>query len=285
MRASRLLGIVAVRSAVLVWMGICVFPFGLMFYTSFRHSGVSVGGGFDTGYGLQNYGAVLTDPTQRFLGSLGTSIVLSAVVTTLTLFLAVPAAIALVTHSGRCARILEDWLLSTRFLPAVLVALPLFLLLARLGLAPGMIGMAVVCLVLTLPLATLLLAALIRRAGMTTFELLHVDGIGSLRAARHVLLPLLRGPVLLAASLSWLLVWNEFFIALVFGTDPRPLPVLIASWNTYQGVQWGPACAAATLSALPILIGAGLVVGALRFGARTHDTLATAPDAYGEVGR
>lgn len=256
MQTYRLLGTVAARSAVLVWLCVCAAPFVLLAHTSFRHSGVAVGAGFDTAYGWQNYRAVLTDPTQRFLGSLRTSIALSAVVTTFTIALAVPAAIALAKHTGRSARLLEDWLLSTRFLPAVLVALPLFLVLARLGLAPGLFGMALVCLVLTLPLATLLLAALMRRAGLTTFELLHVDGIGGLRAARHVLFPLLRGPILLTAALSSLLVWNEFFIALVFGTDPRPLPVLIASWNTYQGVQWGPASAAACLAVLPILFGA-----------------------------
>ena len=57
-----------------------------------------------------------------------------------------------------------------------------------------------------------------------------------------------------------LFTWNEFFIALVLsGRDTQTLPVKITSFLTFQGIEWGPLTAGATLIMLPMIV-LGLIV-------------------------
>jgi len=90
----------------------------------------------------------------------------------------------------------------------------------------------------------------------------RVDGARELRIFWSVILPLARGGLVATLILCVLFTWNEFFIALVLsGRDTQTLPVTITSFLTFQGIEWGPLTAAATLIMLPMVILGLLVQG------------------------
>jgi ABC-type glycerol-3-phosphate transport system permease component len=86
-------------------------------------------------------------------------------------------------------------------------------------------------------------------------EQASIDGYGPFQAFLRVVVPNVLPGLGAAALLAFMLSWNELFYALILapGTS-RTLPVAIASFNTFQGVQLGPMCAAILVSALPVTI-------------------------------
>jgi N,N'-diacetylchitobiose transport system permease protein len=76
-------------------------------------------------------------------------------------------------------------------------------------------------------------------------------------------------PGLVATSIfAFVVAWNEYLIAYVFLNDAQKqsLTVWLAGFTTQRGTEWGPLMAAATLTALPVLVFFLLVHRKIAFG-------------------
>ena len=98
------------------------------------------------------------------------------------------------------------------------------------------------------------------------------------QALRRVVLPLV-APGLAATSIyAFLLAWNDFALALMLTSrNAKTLPLIVMSFASEEGVQWGPMAAAVVLILLPPVIlvsvvqrhlARGLTLGAVRGSAR-----------------
>jgi len=99
-------------------------------------------------------------------------------------------------------------------------------------------------------------------------EAAMVDGSTRFGAFVRILLPLV-APGLVATSIfAFIVAWNEFLIAYVFLNDPekQTLTVWLAGFTTQRGTDWGPLMAAATLTALPVLVFFLLIHRKIAFG-------------------
>lgn len=229
-------------------------PLLIMLYVSLTYSGISSGGGQRTFVGIENYIAVLKDPINDFSQSLWTSLVLSSTVSLISLVLGVPAAYALTRGKGKGIRRIGGWIFSTRFLPPVVAAVPLFVLLQPLDLVGSLGGLVLVDLLIGLPFTIWVIRSYLEDVSIELEDLATVDGLSLMRRLLYVVLPNIKLPIIAISAFTWLLVWNEYFFALLFGGAWRPLTVLIASYTTYQGVQWGAACAAGVMAAVPAIV-------------------------------
>lgn len=71
------------------------------------------------------------------------------------------------------------------------------------------------------------------------------------------LIPRLNSPAIASASiLAFIGVWNEFIVSSVMinSSKLRPLQVAIYNFMGFFGLQWGPLCAAATVSIILVLL-------------------------------
>jgi N,N'-diacetylchitobiose transport system permease protein len=99
-------------------------------------------------------------------------------------------------------------------------------------------------------------------------EAAMVDGSTRFGAFVRILLPLV-APGLVATSIfAFIQVWNEFILAYVLlqSQDKQTLPVWLASFTTLRGTEWGPLMAAATLTALPVVIFFVIIHRRIAFG-------------------
>jgi len=87
-----------------------------------------------------------------------------------------------------------------------------------------------------------------------------VDGYGRFRAFLRVVLPQVMPGIGAAAIFGFVLSWNDLFYALVLaGGRAKTLPVAIAGFNTFRGVELGAMSAAILVSVVPVLVASFLV--------------------------
>lgn len=141
-------------------------------------------------------------------------------------------------------------------LPFQLAIIPLYVVLHRLGLTGTEAGMILLNVGLMMPLTVFLYTGFIRALPRDYEEAACVDGAGVLRTYARVVLPLLRPITGTVAVLIGIVVWNEFFTALIFLTGSRyeTLPVAIYSFAGDYVARWNLVLAGVVIAVAPVLV-------------------------------
>lgn len=153
-------------------------------------------------------------------------------------------------------RKLALWILSTRMFPAIVTAVPLFLIMRAVWLVNTRLSLIVVYTSLNLPFVVWMMRGFFAEVPRDLEEAAMVDGDSRMGAFWRVVLPLV-APGLAATAVFCLIVsWNEFLFALVLTQtdDAMTLPVGIAGRVTQYGIKWGAMSAAAVVAMVPILV-------------------------------
>jgi multiple sugar transport system permease protein len=140
--------------------------------------------------------------------------------------------------------------------PSVLVLIPLYLLIARLGLADTLLSLIVAYTTFSLPFATWSLRSFFVSIPPELREAAKVDGCTELGALRRVILPLAAPGIATAAVFSFILSWNELLYALTFIASDRNQVITIGISSVLG--QWssevGTLLAFTVLAGIPVLI-------------------------------
>ena len=147
------------------------------------------------------------------------------------------------------------WILSTRMFPAIVTAVPLFLIMRDLYLVNTRLSLIITYTAFNLPFVVWMMRGFFAEVPRDLEEAAMVDGDSRLGALRRIVLPLV-APGLAATAVFCLIVsWNEFLFALVLTQtdDAMTLPVGIAGRVTQYGIKWGVMSAAAVVAMVPIL--------------------------------
>ncbi len=87
-----------------------------------------------------------------------------------------------------------------------------------------------------------------------------VDGLSRFAAFRKVVLPQVLPGIGAAAIFGFVLSWNDLFYALILAPgNAATLPVRIAGFNTFRGVELGAMNAAIVVSIVPVLVASFIV--------------------------
>ena len=153
------------------------------------------------------------------------------------------------------------FILSGRMLPAVVVAIPIFLMYRQLGLHDTHLGMILIYTVFNLSLTVWLLKGFIDEIPLEYEEAAMVDGYSRFQAFYKIVLPQTATGIAATTVFSLIFVWNEYAFALMLTSqNARTAPPAIATMLGRGGIEWS-AIAAGTLAFLvPVLI----VIFALR---------------------
>lgn len=217
---------------------------------------------------LEHYRAVLTDPGLDFPRYLVNSTVIALGGTALAAVLSLPAAYAIVRLNVG-ARTILPLVTNLRAVPLVIFAIPIYLMFQLAGLLDSRTGLALIACLINLPVTLILIVGWLQDLPVELEDAARVDGAGTLKVLRHVVLPLARPILLAAAILGFVFAWNEFLFGLILSTrDAVPVTVGATFFITSWGVRWGATAAAMTLSVLPPML-LGLVAYRFLGGALT----------------
>jgi raffinose/stachyose/melibiose transport system permease protein len=140
-------------------------------------------------------------------------------------------------------------------LPTQLGTLPLYIGARDLGLLGTPFGMILIYTGQLLPLSVFLYGGFFRRLPIEYEEAATIDGASRLQVFARVVFPLMSPATGTVAILAGLIVWNDFFTALIFlnGSGWQTLPVVMYNYVGSLVSQWNLIFAVVIISMVPIL--------------------------------
>lgn len=151
----------------------------------------------------------------------------------------------------------NDWLffiLSTRMMPPIAVAIPIFLMYRRLGLSDTHLGLILLYTTVNLSLAVWLLKGFMDEIPREYEEAAMIDGYSRLQAFRRVVLPQAATGIAATAIFCLIFSWNEYaFSLLLTSGNAQTAPPFIPTIIGEGGLDWPAMAAATTLFLLPVL--------------------------------
>lgn len=185
------------------------------------------------------------------------SVIVALLTTVVVVVVALAGAYALVRFRFPFRRGIAEIVLATYLLPTTVLLLPLYIIIARIGLANSLFGLALAYITFTLPFALWLLRGFIVGIPVDLEEAAMVDGAGRIGAFVEIVIPQALPGIISTAIFSFILSWNEYLYAMVFinETSRKTLPPGVLSMlNQNQNVQWALLMAASVVMALPLVI-------------------------------
>lgn len=159
---------------------------------------------------------------------------------------------------------LAFWILSTRMLPPIAAAVPLFMMLRGLHLLDTRLGLIWIYTAQALPISVWLMKSFLAEIPIELEKAAMVDGCSTLGVLRRIVIPLALPGMVATALFCFITLWSEFLFALILtGTDAKTLPVMAAGVRTRRREIWGEVGALGSCLALPVLIFAVLIQDSL----------------------
>ena len=210
---------------------------------------------------LENYRIVVEQGS--LLPGLRSSIVVTLGATVLSLLIGAPAAYYLARSGGFVAVGLGGIVMSIRFIPVIVLLIPLLIAFRSLRLTGSFYGLMIAYQLATLPFVILVLWAAFTQIPRELDEAVLIDGGTPFTAFLRVNLPLAAPSVGAATILAALFSWNQFIIPVIIGSGGGA-PLAIMGFARYAGgeealADWGPLSAWASILMLPMIAGAFVV--------------------------
>lgn len=147
------------------------------------------------------------------------------------------------------------FILSTRMMPPIAVAIPIYLMYRELGLSDTRVGMILLYCAVNVSLAVWLLKGFIDEIPREYEEAAMVDGYTRLQAFIKVVLPQATTGIVATAIFCLIFSWNEYaFAVLLTSGDAQTAPPFIPIIIGEGGQDWPAVAAGTTLFLLPILV-------------------------------
>jgi len=188
---------------------------------------------------------------QRFLNS----IIIGFGSTFLSIFLGTLAAYAFSRFKVPFKDDLLFFILSTRMMPPIAVAIPIFLMYRQLGLSDTHLGMILLYTAVNLSLAVWLLKGFIDEIPLEYEEAALIDGYTRFQAFYKVVLPQAATGIASTAIFCLIFAWNEYaFAVLLTSGAAQTAPPFIPTIIGVGGQDWPAVAAGASIFLLPIMI-------------------------------
>ncbi len=143
-------------------------------------------------------------------------------------------------------------------LPSILLAIPMYQVWSRLGLAGGLLPLALTYVSITLPFAIWMLRSYFAGIPLELEEAALVDGATRSQAFLKIVLPLARPGIIATFIFTFILSWNEVLYATIFASSIQNQVVSTALATMLQEssgwLSWGMVNAAGVTATVPVLV-------------------------------
>jgi ABC-type glycerol-3-phosphate transport system permease component len=146
-------------------------------------------------------------------------------------------------------------MLAAQVLPPAVLVFPFLTMAYALRLNDTIVPVIFAHLSFVLPVVTWFLIGFFEAVPRSLEEQAQVDGLTRFQAFRLVVIPQVLPGIGAAAIFGFTLSWNDLFYGLILAPGKAAiLPVAIAGFNTFRGVQIGSMSAAILIAVVPVVI-------------------------------
>lgn len=184
------------------------------------------------------------------------SLIMSLYNTVVTLVISSMAAYALSRYTFKGREFFLRYLLVSQMFPAVLVLIPLFLMVKRIGLLGTFTGLEICYLTITIPFCTWALKNYFDKITPTIEESAMIDGCSFITSYIKIFLPVALPGLVSVGTYCFLSSWNEYLFTVVFmqTQDTWTLPVGLAALSGQFALDMGLLTAGGIISLVPAVI-------------------------------
>ena len=253
------------------WSIFVVFPFLWALSTSFKDANAITSGAtyipwVDFEPTLEGWRVLLRSPAQGGVNIVEpylNSIFVTCMASFVSIVLGTLAAYALSRFTFKAGFIKNDditfFFISQRIMPPVVLAIPFFIMLGKLGLLDTLLGLVMVYVVLLMPIAVWIMVDFFNKVPIEIDETALIDGCNPYQAFFKVVLPNSIPGMVVAGLFCMIFGWTDFFFAFILTfTEVQLLPVAIVSLNS-SITPWWSLSAAALVSVAPLVVVAFIV--------------------------
>lgn len=207
---------------------------------------------FDVIWGNWEFILVSGPPYLRYLRN---SFVIASSTALISIVVGGLAAYSLARLRFRGRHIFMFWILTARILPPVVIGIPFYLFMRRLGIIDTYLAVVLSHTSFVMPMAIWVMTTFFQQIPLAIEESAKVDGATPIQAFFLIVVPVSISGVTAAGILSFIFSWNEFFYSLIMaGTRTRPMTVAVAGFQGSISINWGQMAAASVLTILPLVL-------------------------------
>ena len=220
---------------------------------------------------LEGYSAVL----HQQIPYLGTSFLVGLGTVALTLVISAPAGYSLAKLRPRGGGLLSFVLLMAQMIPGIIMAMGFYAIYLRLGVLNSAAGLVLADSTIAVPFGVLIFTAFMSGIPDELLAAAVVDGAGTFRTFRSVVLPISRNAIVTVSLFAFLWAWSDFVFATTLdgGGTRQPITLGIYHYIGNNNQQWNAIMATAVVASIPATIlliiaqryvAAGVTAGAIK---------------------
>jgi raffinose/stachyose/melibiose transport system permease protein len=240
---------------ILLVLAITLLPMLYLILSGFRTTGQlgSNPNGLPHPWVWGNYAKILTSAV--FWQAVQNSAIIAVVATALAVVLGSMAAFALSRYTFRGREGLFLLFTAGLLFPLNTAALPLFLMLQKIGMNDNLFGVALPEAAFSLPVTIVILRPFMRAIPGELEDAATVDGATRIRFFVRILLPLSRAALITVGILAFVTSWNTYLLPLIVLSTPShfTLPLAVAMFQSQYSTDTARVFAYTGLSMLPAL--------------------------------
>ncbi|MEP6480084.1 MAG: carbohydrate ABC transporter permease [Rhodoglobus sp.] len=193
-----------------------------------------------------------------------TSLIVGLGTVLLTVALAAPAAFALAKLQPRGGTVLNFVLLIAQMIPGIIMAMGFYLIFHNWGILDTVPGLILADSTLAVPFAVLIFTAFMIGIPDELMSAAKIDGAGSWRTFRSIVLPVSRNSVVTVSLFAFLWAWSDFIFASTLnrGGALQPITMGIYRYIGNNTQDWNAIMATAVVASIPATV---LLVVAQRY--------------------
>jgi ABC-type glycerol-3-phosphate transport system permease component len=163
-------------------------------------------------------------------------------------------------YLSRFTRSRNHWFLNlilfAQMFPAMLLIIPIFIYIKKLGLLGTFTGLMSTYLTFLIPLSTWALTNFFKNIPKELDEAALIDGCSRLKALFKVILPVASPGLISVGTYCFLTAWNEFLYAMIFMSSQQmwTIPVGLNALSSQFAAEWGMVTAGGVICLIPATI-------------------------------
>ena len=192
---------------------------------------------------------------EMFLRAFKASVIITVISTALTMIVSVMCAYATAFFRFKGKDLVSFGTLSIQMAPAIILIIPLYIILTKLGLSGSYPGITAVFVMFMAPMTAWMMRGFFQDVPYELYESARIDGCTKLGIMYRIVLPVVRPGVASCAIFTFMTAWNEVLIPLVLSnSETGTLTMFVTTYATQYDVDFGGMAAAGIFTSIPGII-------------------------------
>ena len=214
----------------------------------------------DSGLHFENY--VKAWINSDVAGIFRNSLVYSIISCTLLIIICAPAAYVLARFIFPGNKLIQTGFVSAMGVPVVMIVLPLFGIVANMGILNHVLSNAVLLIFLyigiNVPYTTIFLMTFFSNLSRAFEEAAAIDGCPPTKTFWLIMLPMAQPGIITVTIFNFINIWNEYFISLIIANSDQLRPIAVGLYSMINSMKytgdWAGMFAAVVIVFLPTFI-------------------------------